>query len=277
MPAPTIATSRILPAAEIQSVSIMTNGIETLWSNGVIYNSGPAPIQVFSGPTTSTTFTESPIVILPGNGTMISSGLNRINPRISVTTGTSSTYFNGVGGSITSNWIVFPGMYQNTEALERHRLIQIKRRAEKVQAAKGAIKRALKLMDNFGFGDDARVFLGGNSVEVSHPDSIFKFVLTKRSGSVIDKTINPGYSTPYVLELYTKTDVHVANLCVYMEDTPLLDQVLALTMFIKSGDENHILETANWFKLRDDPQLMDAICMHNPALAQKVRRINFYH
>lgn len=132
-------------------------------------------------------------------------------------------------------------------------------------------------MDNVGFGNDVRVFLGGNSIEVCHPDSIFKFLLSKKQSNLIERTITPGHSTPYHLELYTKTDVHVANLCVYMENTPVLDQILALSMFIQTGEENHILETANWSQVVKDPQLVEAICLHAPSLSRKVRRLNYHH
>jgi hypothetical protein len=106
---------------------------------------------------------------------------------------------------------------------------------------------------------------------------MFKFLLSKRQyGGLIDRTIQPGYSTPYHLELYTKTDVHVANLCVYMEKTPILDQILALSMFIKSGDENHILETANWSHIVKDPVLQQAIQIQAPSLASKFNRRGGY-
>ena len=119
------------------------------------------------------------------------------------------------------------------------------------------------------------MFLGGDTVEVSHPESMFKFLLKKRSGSLIQRTHTPGHSTPYELELYTKTNVHVANLCVYMQDTPMLDQVLALAMFIRSGEEEYILEKANWSCVVADPVVRDAIRTNNPALARKLpERIN---
>jgi hypothetical protein len=145
------------------------------------------------------------------------------------------------------------------------------KRAAAVHRAKGSIKRALKLMDNVGFGNDIRVFLGGDSVEVSHPDSLFKFLLTKSKYiGLIDKTISPGFSTPYSLQLYTKTDVHVANLCVYLENTPVLDQILAVSMYIKSGDEESILKTANWSSICNDEEICHELIEVYPALESKL-------
>ena len=79
---------------------------------------------------------------------------------------------------------------------------------------------------------------------------------------------------PYKLELYTKTDVHVADLCVYMQDTPVLDQILALSLFIKSGEEDYILEKANWSIRNCDAVLRQAILLENPSLSSKLKRIS---
>jgi hypothetical protein len=136
---------------------------------------------------------------------------------------------------------------------------------------KSAIKRALKLIANVGFEEDAKIFLKGSTIEVSHPDSLFKFVL-KKSGSIINRTEHPGNSTPYSLSLYTKSDVYVARLCVYMPETPVLDQVLAVAMFIKSGSEEMILRQANWFSLSNDEELKDIIALEYPELSRKLLR-----
>lgn len=159
---------------------------------------------------------------------------------------------------------------------EKQRRDYLRKRQEKIQRAKSAIKRSLKLIDNIGFGNDIRIFLKGDSIEVSHPNSLFKFLLHKRSyDTIINSTIQPGRSTPYVLELYTKTDVFVASLCVYLEDTPILDQVMAVAMFIKSGDEDIILKQANWYKLTNDEDTIIDIAVRYPELENKLRLERF--
>lgn len=139
------------------------------------------------------------------------------------------------------------------------------------KSTKASIKRALKLMIGMGFEEDVRVFLNGDSIEVSHPDSLLKFVITKYNDSLIRRTEYPGYSTPYKLELYTKSDVHVANLCVYMKETPVLDQVLGVAMFIKSGSEEMILKQANWSALTLDMELREILALEYPYLSDKLR------
>jgi hypothetical protein len=130
------------------------------------------------------------------------------------------------------------------------------------------------------------VFLGGDDIEVSHPESMFKFVLTKYNNSLINKTIEAGISTPYKLQLFTKTNVHVANLCVILKDTPVLDQVLAVSMFVRTGDEDYILERANWSAITDDEDTLLEIGLevfsHKPqqsyiSMIKLVKKVNDTH
>lgn len=139
------------------------------------------------------------------------------------------------------------------------------------KSVKSSIKRALKLISNFGMEEDVRIFLGGETIEVSHPDSLFKFVMTKSYNSLLHRTEFAAYSTPYKLELYTKTDVHIANLCVVMKETPILDQVLALAMFVKTGCEVDILHKANYSSLNNDKELRNLLAGDDSIMRQKLR------
>jgi hypothetical protein len=135
---------------------------------------------------------------------------------------------------------------------------------------RSAIKKGLKLITGLGFADEIKCFMGGSGIEVSHPDSEFKFVLTK-DRNLLEATRRPGYSTPYKLELYTKTNVFISKLCVYMEDTPVLDQVLGMMMFVKSGDEDLILRKANYPGLTSNMQIRDELSQKYPHLSDKLR------
>lgn len=193
-----------------------------------------------------------------------------------VTSTTCGTW--SASSSLGTGW--FTKVYELTpeaeEQARKRRLLQERDRARKVHRAKGAIKRALKLIDSVGFGDDIRMFLRGDSIEISHPASLFKFIIHKQPyNGVIEKTIHAGIGTPYKLDLYTKTDVFVASLCVYLKDTPILDQVLAVTMFIKSGDEDVILNQANWFSLTDDEDTILEVAVRYPELENKLKLQRF--
>lgn len=243
-----------------ENVRIITNtnatrtGVMTDTTNGIITNT-------FSGYITTTSTT----------GTTIIHNLNATGGWIQ-TSGTTGTIY--LPNSTTSNVIFWnesgwTPTEDNLAYQARQRRRYERDRRASIHKAKSAIKKALKLIDNMGFGDEIRVFIGGDEIVIDNPQSIFKFVL-KRGQSIIEKTINPGYSTPYKLELLTKDDVHVSNLCVYLKDTPVLDQILAVALYIKTGNEEDVLEKANWFNVTRDEGVKRLVSDYNPNLAKKI-------
>jgi hypothetical protein len=200
-------------------------------------------------------------VIVP-SGTILST---------STVSGTFTTYRNRIYYdycSYVGGWACNP---DSTNIIKKYKKQIVPKRT------KSSIKRALKLMFNMGFEEEARIFLNGDSIEVSHPDSEFKFVITKYNNSLIHRTEYPGCSTPYQLELYTKTNVFIAKLCIYMEGTPVLDQVLGVALFIKSGDESKILRKANWLSLSNNMELREQLALSYPDLTSKLRITTRYH
>ena len=193
----------------------------------------------------------------------------------SVTTSTTASTCISTSGIYVSNasfW-VHPAHAKPFTAEERARMLrrQELRAAADRKKAKGSIKRAIKTMLNLGFEEEARIFLRGDTVEVSHPESLLKFVISKHPNSLFNRTLSPGYSTPYSLSVYTKSDVFVAKLCVYMDRTPILDQVMALALFIKSGSEEMILKKANWYSKTKDSELREILALEYPYLSSKLR------
>lgn len=119
--------------------------------------------------------------------------------------------------------------------------------------AKAAVKKATRLFDGLGKSEELRMFVSSSEVTLQGPDSPLKFVLKplKASGWLLDRTIAGRAHTPYELQLLTKDDIHLANLCVYFQDTPVLDQMLSLMLFIETGNELEVLMKANWFGVED--------------------------
>lgn len=141
----------------------------------------------------------------------------------------------------------------------------------KQQKARGAIKKAVKLFTRMGREQHVRLMVHGQEVVLSNPDSPFKFVLKPHgAGWLEEKTVTLGGHVPYQLSLYTKDDVFLARLCVLFDQTPVLDQLLALTMFVQAGDELELLKTANWFGVVDAPQVREVLSLHAPVLIEKV-------
>lgn len=143
------------------------------------------------------------------------------------------------------------------------------------QRAKSAIKKATKLFESLGQRNNLSLFVSGHEVVLSHPESMFKFVLKplNTSGWLVERTMQGRSHTPYELLLLTKEDVHLARLCVYFEATPVLDQLLSLSLFVHSGDEMRILETANWFAHGQwSPELRQQVLAAHPQLERKLPR-----
>jgi hypothetical protein len=144
-------------------------------------------------------------------------------------------------------------------------------RSKLQRRARSAIKKALKLFTRTGLEDSVRLMVSGREVELSHPDSSFKFVLQPlQSGWLEQRTLNPGGHVPYQLTLLTKDGVFLARLCVLFDQTPVLDQLLALTLFVQSGCEEEILSKANWFGYEDAREVRRILEAKAPALLHKV-------
>ncbi len=132
---------------------------------------------------------------------------------------------------------------------------------------RSSIKRSIRLLENFDLADEARIFIQGDGdFWVSHPSSMFKFKFSRDGHSLISNTQRGSHSTPYCLELWTKDDRRISKLCVFVEDTPILDQVLAVAVFIRSGDEDYILKQSNYFSTSRDEVLLDEISQYVPKL-----------
>jgi len=138
--------------------------------------------------------------------------------------------------------------YDRNEAARKARL-----RLENKRPVRAAIKKVCKLFAQFRQEDNLRLFVSGHEVELSHPDSKFKFILRPlgEPGWLEDRSAKGRAHTPYDLSLLTKDDLFIAKLCVYFKDTPVLDQLLALSLFVQSGEELQVLEKANFFSFPD--------------------------
>ncbi len=177
----------------------------------------------------------------------------------------------GIYQTAANNFIYF-NTNPNIPIYSSTRVITGKSKPQEVKKPiKNSIKRALKLLDNFGMEEDTKIFLKGDEIEISHPDSLFKFVITKsRYNSVINRTERPGHGIPFGLELFTKSGIHVSNLCVYAVDTPMLDQLFMVAMYVKSGNEEDLLREANFFGITQDTTLKELIVSEVDYLEPKL-------
>lgn len=203
-----------------------------------------------------------------------STSTNWMSSQITQTTSSLTSTNNIITHTIVNpHFIWYPG-YTSTavSTTECTNLYKEKQKPIK-KYVKNSIKRALKLLDNFGMEQDAKIFLKGDEVEVSHPDSLFKFVITKRPyKNIIIATERPSVTVPFSLQLFTKTNIHIANLCVYAENTPMLDNLMMIALYVKSGNEEDLLRKANFFSVTKDLPLKELIVSEVDYLKPKLIR-----
>ena len=60
-----------------------------------------------------------------------------------------------------------------------------------------------------------------------------------------------GHMGLHVTAACPTTGVRLADLCVYHENTPALDQLTALSLAMQAGEEDEILKTANLSRVTD--------------------------
>lgn len=115
------------------------------------------------------------------------------------------------------------------------------------------LKRQVKLLSQFIPSDDVKAFLNGKSIELTSERTQLTYRFTLKYNTLTIKDLNRGnhYATPYNLEIYNPDKKKIANLCVYIKDTPMLDQMSAMIMFIRSGEESILLEKANYYSIKD--------------------------
>lgn len=154
---------------------------------------------------------------------------------------------------------------------------QRKRKAQQQEGylrrkARAAIKKASELLCNLGQEENLKLFVSGKEVEISNESSPFKFVLRplKEANWLEQRSLKGHSHTPYDLALLTKDNIHLARLCVYFDETPVLDQLLALTLFVQAGDEQALLSKANWFGFSDVDQARAILEVKAPALVCKL-------
>lgn len=124
-------------------------------------------------------------------------------------------------------------------------------RAERklISEGKRALKRAYNFFQDHDRGEELRLFVNSGSVEVSNKDSDLKFVLKRNVNNLIDRSIESKSSRAQWnnidVEIFTKTNVFICGICVYIADTPVLDQLMGLIMMVEAGLEDDLIEKGN--------------------------------
>lgn len=120
-----------------------------------------------------------------------------------------------------------------------------------VNYAKKALKRGLKTLADY-IGDDNVALFSTESGFIVEGE-LFNYRIRKSHTSLIGHTMNPiGCHIPYDLIVMNKENVELSNLCIYFDETPIIDQVIATVLFLQSGQEKQLIKTGNFFNRREE-------------------------
>lgn len=121
-----------------------------------------------------------------------------------------------------------------------------KKRVDKKQGRKPFL-RALDLYKKIFGQANVELFLGGKNIEIK--GEIFDYVLSKNGTDLLSHSANPSTGhIPYNLEIFNKEGVFLGKGCVVFAQTPVIDQIIAFTLHVQSGEEKNILNNCNLYQ-----------------------------
>ena len=111
--------------------------------------------------------------------------------------------------------------------------------AKQMKKAKKVIKKGVKTFIKLFGEDDIKAFVTGNDVIIHGEKYDYRIV---KKYDIVDHAANPNrHHVPYTFQLLTKDGIVMADGCIYFENTPVIDQIIALMLHIKGGNEDEIL------------------------------------
>jgi hypothetical protein len=138
----------------------------------------------------------------------------------------------------------------NTKISFMAKTLKINKNKE-ISFAKKAIRKGLKMLNNFISNDDFRLFSNGNGFIIEGDK--FNYCFKKSHTEFIQHTLNPnGSHIPFDMMILNKENIELCKACIYFNETPIIDQLLAIVLHLKSGNESEILNTANYYNRKPE-------------------------
>lgn len=148
-----------------------------------------------------------------------------------------------------------PNPYSNIKSLHYMR-------PQQIRAGKKAVKKSAELFKKHLGTETLNMFLSGQQIRFEGQYYNYLFKKSTFNHSLVHQAVKPVNSVPYDFFLEDKSGVLLGSMCVYFAATPVMDQIVAMTMMIKHGGEYEILKSANFFSTTsayDTDERMQAI------------------
>lgn len=150
---------------------------------------------------------------------------------------------------------------------------QHQRHAIQADAVRRSIKRAYKLFDRLGETKLLGLLVSRQPICLSGADSPFVFRIELRDEpgmGIIYHTAHLGHTVPFILSLETREGEHLANLCAYADETPILDFLLAIKLHVDAGEDRALLSKANWYNFGDRKFVKAFMEQHAPEFVNRI-------
>lgn len=142
----------------------------------------------------------------------------------------------------------FPLAFDVAMPEARYRVRGLGRSPAIIHAGRRAVRRSIDLYLRLRPEEELKRFIAGREVIIQ--GARFRYSLRK-TYSIMEQTMNPmGAHVPYRLNMLDPNSAEprpLASGCVYLERTPVLDQVLAFIMHVTDPDaERDLIRKTNW-------------------------------
>lgn len=114
-----------------------------------------------------------------------------------------------------------------------------------IRAGRRAVRRSIDLYLRVRPAEELRAFLQGTPIVIHGARLRYRM---RKSGGVMRQTISPSHGIPFRMEMLAlHSDDPIASGCVFLERTPMLDQLLAFIMHVTDPEgERELVARTNW-------------------------------
>lgn len=142
-----------------------------------------------------------------------------------------------------------------------------------IRQGKKALRRGVKLFQRMFGEEDIRGFLKGHEFIVEGRELNYRISPHPNVDLIAHSATGKSYHIPYRLEILNADNVVLAEGCVLFQDTPVIDQIIGLMMYVKTNQERTLLETTNFFNIREPFYTDPVITEVRQAKEEKYRQI----
>ncbi len=108
---------------------------------------------------------------------------------------------------------------------------------DNTKKAKAVLKKSAAFLSRLVGPEDVSLFVGGEKIEVRGN----RFTFSLQKGNLLSES----HGALQIAVLDNQTNRRMFNLCWYVDETPALDQMSALVLAVKTGNEDEIIRVGN--------------------------------